>query len=88
MIVDKGKPTREIKVTVTMEDIARLVHPDWKDADIRDFAESLSLTHVDRAPRAPTGSIAALKDQHHHAVRICLLYSFKGDSFSAAEMIK
>ena len=85
MIVDKGKPTREIKVTVTMEDIARLVHPDWKDADIRDFAESLSLTHVDRAPRAPTGSS---KPQTYGAVRICLLYSFKGDSFSAAEIIK
>lgn len=58
MWIDEGSPTREIKVTLSMKDIAG-----WLDAHVDD----LHLTHVDKAPGSD-------RREQIGAVRICLLW--------------
>ena len=48
MQIDEGSPTREIKVTLSMKDIAG-----WLDANVDD----LHLTHVDKAPGSEHGAV-------------------------------
>ena len=48
MQIDEGSPTREIKVTLSMKDIAG-----WLDAHVDD----LHLTHVDKAPGSEHGAV-------------------------------
>lgn len=48
MQIDEGSPTREIKVTLSMKDIA-----EWLDANVHD----LHLTHVDKAPGSDQGAV-------------------------------
>jgi len=48
MQIDEGNPTREIKITLSMKDIAG-----WLDAD----ENHLHLTHVDKAPGSQHGAV-------------------------------
>jgi len=51
MWIDEGSPTREIKVTLSMKDIAR-----WLDTNVH-HVDDLHLTHVDKAPGSEHGAV-------------------------------